>query len=138
VPITFHPRAGCVLICHFDGYVAPEIVKARPVVIVSPHHLNRGPLYCVVPLSTTAPHHVEPYHYQLKKNPIPSGDAAVWAKCDMVSTARVERLDRFKVGSGSLQDLRDHGRGARSNQGMHEIRPWNQVAFETILRLIPG
>lgn len=84
--------------CDFDGYVEPEIVKKRPIVIVSANHLNRGPLFCVVPLSTTEPDRIEPYHYQLKKDPIPNSNAKVWAKCDMVATVRIDRLDRFKVG----------------------------------------
>ena len=96
--IEFHPRAGCVLMCDFYGYVEPEIIKARPIVIVSPKHISRGGLYTVIPLSTTAPDPVEKYHYKLLKDPIPNSNEEVWAKCDMVCTVCVERLDRFKVG----------------------------------------
>lgn len=97
--LTFYPKAGCVLMCDFDGYVEPEIIKVRPVVIVTTDHLKRGPLFGVVPLSSTAPDHVEPYHYKLAKDPIPNSKAeACWAKCDMVATVRLDRLDRFRVG----------------------------------------
>jgi len=96
--IYFHPSPGCVLLCNFEGYIFPEIVKVRPVVIVSPKHLKRGDLHCVVPLSTTPPDHIEPYHYQLKKDPIPNSNATVWAKCDLVATVCSERFDRFQVG----------------------------------------
>jgi uncharacterized protein YifN (PemK superfamily) len=101
VAITFHPKAGAVLVCDFRGYIAPEIVKTRPVVVLSPNHVRRPGLVTVVPLSTTAPLHVEPYHYLLQGNPVPGSDAdAVWAKCDLLATVSVERLDRKKIGRG--------------------------------------
>ena len=51
--INFNPRPGTVLYCNFEGYVIPEIVKNRPVIVVSPKYLNRKGLYTVVPMSTT-------------------------------------------------------------------------------------
>jgi len=63
--IQFFPKAGMVLMCDFDGYQVPEIVKTRPVVVVSPNHLIRPGLVSVVPLSLTPPDPVQPYHYQL-------------------------------------------------------------------------
>lgn len=100
MPITFHPRAGCVLECNFDGFVQPEIVKTRPVVIVSPKWLQRHRLYTVVPLSTTEPNPIEKFHHKLAKDPMPNSVETVWAKCDMLYTVSVDRLDRFKVGRG--------------------------------------
>lgn len=106
MPIKFIPKPGHVLMCNFSGYVAPEIVKVRPVVIVSPAHLVRPGLVSVVPLSTTAPAPVQPYHYRLVGNPIPgSPSTEVWAKCDLVATVRLERLDRVKVGRGDYQSV---------------------------------
>ena len=102
--IAFIPKPGYVLMCDFTGYVAPEIIKVRPVVIVSPAHLTRPGLVSIVPLSTTPPNPVEPYHYRLNGNPIPgSSEVEVWAKCDMLATVRLERLDRIKVGRGNYQ-----------------------------------
>ncbi len=101
MPITFHPKAGMVLMCDFDGYIAPEMVKTRPVVIVSPNHLERGGLYTVVPMSATAPAKPQPYHLKLANNPMPKGDNEVWIKCDMVATVCVARLDRIKVSRGA-------------------------------------
>jgi uncharacterized protein YifN (PemK superfamily) len=97
MPITFHPKAGTVLMCDFDGYVAPEMVKTRPVVIVSGSHLPRRGLFGVVPLSGTEPDPIEAYHYKLPKNPIHEWGGDMWAKCDMVCTVRTERLDRIKL-----------------------------------------
>lgn len=104
MPILFRPKPGCVLYCDFTGYIAPEMVKSRPVVIISPAHIARQNLVTVVPLSTTAPDPVQKYHYKLTGNPIP-GNASieVWAKCDMVATVSFERLDRVKLGRGNYQ-----------------------------------
>lgn len=101
MPLQHVPKAGQVLVCDFRGYIRPEMVKVRPVVIVSPNHLRHPGLVTVVPLSTTAPDAVQPYHYRLANNPIP-GDAAteLWAKCDMAATVCLERLDRRKIGRG--------------------------------------
>lgn len=87
------------MMCDFKGYIFPEIVKVRPVVIITSNYLFRHKLCTVVPLSTTPPEDPQPYHYKLKANPIPGNSAAeVWAKCDLVATVSFERLDRVKVG----------------------------------------
>lgn len=97
--ITFHPKAGVVLMCDFDGYVAPEMVKTRPVIVVSPNHLKRAGLHTVVPMSTTAPDDPQPYHHKMK-NPLTHIGGEVWVKCDMIATVRTERLDRIKTSRG--------------------------------------
>ena len=104
MPIMFRPKPGHVLYCDFKGYIAPEIVKTRPVVVISPAHLSRVNLVTVVPLSTTAPTPVEGHHYKLLGNPIPGSSAIeVWAKCDLVATVCFDRLDRIKIGRGVYQ-----------------------------------
>ncbi len=82
------------------GFTAPEMVKRRPVVVLSPRARRRPGPYLVVPFSTTAPLPVESYHVRL-----PVGRYAffrsgrdVWAKCDMVSAVSAQRLDRLRVG----------------------------------------
>ena len=86
--------------CDFsEGFRVPEIIKVRPVIVVSPHHMHHSELYTVVPMSTTAPHIVRACHYKFQENPLPTDDATpVWAKCDMVMTVARHRLDRVKVG----------------------------------------
>jgi uncharacterized protein YifN (PemK superfamily) len=102
--LNLHPKAGYVLVCDFVGYMAPEMIKARPVVVVSPNHLHRPGLVSVVPLSTTSPNPVEAYHYKLTGNPVPGSSAVdVWAKCDMVATVCLARLDRVKVERGRYE-----------------------------------
>lgn len=100
MPLTFRPKAGTILMCDFRGYVLPEMIKVRPVVIVSADHLKRRDLYTVVPLSTTAPVHVQPYHYRFSENRTPFDADESWAKCDMLATVSSDRLDRIKVSRG--------------------------------------
>lgn len=102
--LQFRPKPGAVLYCDFRGYIIPEIVKSRPVIVISPAHLARRDLVTVVPLSTTPPSPVEKYHYKLIGNPIPgNAETEVWAKCDLVATVCFERLDRIKIGRGNFQ-----------------------------------
>lgn len=95
--LTFQPRPGTVVMCDFSGYVVPEMVKVRPVVVIARNRRNRQ-LVTVVPLSTSAPSNLEDHHHQLSENPLP-GKAPVtcWAKCDMIATVSLARLDRYKV-----------------------------------------
>ena len=66
MPITFYPRPGSVLICDFNsGFKEPEMVKKRPVVVVSPWARRFTELFTVVPLSGTAPQVVRDYHVKL-------------------------------------------------------------------------
>lgn len=100
MPITFHPHAGTILVCDFDGYVEPEICKIRPVVVVTPRLPYRNGLATVVPISLTEPRYLVPYVVKLSKNyhPMEKDDLACWAKCDLVANVRFERLNGFKVG----------------------------------------
>lgn len=98
MPITFHPRRGDILICDFDtGFQAPEMVKIRPVVVVSPRRRSGPGLCTVVPLSSTAPNPIEPYHHRLSPMAYPPARGPMWAKCDMAVTVSCTRLDRVKV-----------------------------------------
>lgn len=86
--------------CDFQGYVAPEMVKRRPVVVLARNRRNRQ-LVTVVPLSTTEPNPLEPYHHLLAQSPLPNAHGvSCWAKCDMVATVALARLDRCKAGRG--------------------------------------
>ncbi len=98
--LGFHPHAGTVLFCDFRGNVMPEIVKRRPVIVVTPRLPYRSGLCTVVPTSTTPPDHPQPYHVRLSKNYHPGepDDLAVWAKCDLLTNVSLARLDRFRVG----------------------------------------
>lgn len=108
--IEFYPKAGAILICNFDGYQEPEIIKKRAVIVISPIHIERRGLLTVVPLSTTVPAQIEKYHYQFKKNPIPNSnyfgkEEVLWVKCDMIATVNFKRLDRIHIGGGKYVGL---------------------------------
>lgn len=96
--IQFHPKKGTVLICDFRGNEVPEIVKKRPVVVVTPRLPYRDHLATVVPLSTTAPEHEVPYVVKLKgyygNDP---QKPQQYAKCDLICSVSFKRLDRVKV-----------------------------------------
>ncbi len=98
--LLFHPNPGTILVCDFRGYVAPEMVKARPVIVISPRLRNRDGLCTVVPLSTTPPHPVELYHCEIEfDRPLPGWSAQkCWVKGDMIATVSFERLSLFRVG----------------------------------------
>jgi uncharacterized protein YifN (PemK superfamily) len=57
----------------------------------------------IVPLSTTAPKRLESYHHMFVLNPLPDKAALqCWAKCDMVATVSLKRLDRYKQPRGKF------------------------------------
>jgi|ERR1035437_1505512 uncharacterized protein YifN (PemK superfamily) len=95
--LSFVPRPGSIVICDFAGYVRPEILKRRHVVVISPFRKVRSldhATVVVVPLSETAPKEVMPWHH-----PIPAGRyrtvSACWAKGDLVAHVALARLDRI-------------------------------------------
>lgn len=93
--IQFHPEQGTILICDFNGFVMPEMVKRRPVVVVSPRLRRRDGLCTIVPLSTTAPPEISPYHFKLHTTPPlpePFNADYHWVKADMVYTVSHNRL----------------------------------------------
>jgi uncharacterized protein YifN (PemK superfamily) len=100
MPLTFHPRPGHVLVCDFHGFIEPEIVKKRPVIVVSSRLPHRSGLATVVPISLTAPRYEVPYVVRLSRNYHPSEteDLPCWAKCDLLANVSLARLDRFKIG----------------------------------------
>lgn len=96
----YQPRPGNVVMCDYRGFVVPEMVKVRPVVVIARNRRNRR-LVTVVPLSTTEPNSLEDHHHALANNPLPGREAiSCWAKCDMLTTVSLGRLDRYKVGRG--------------------------------------
>lgn len=96
--LHFHPERGTILTCDFHGLIVPEIVKVRPVVIVSPRPRKKSGLCTLVPLSTTPPKDILPCHYKIiLSQPLSPKweELELWAKCDLLYTMSFERLDRF-------------------------------------------
>ncbi len=93
--IEYHPEQGTIVICDFKGFVAPEMVKRRPAVVISPRLRKRGRLCTIVPLSTTMPTSIAPYHFKLHIDPVlpnPYSAKVHWVKADMVYTVSFDRL----------------------------------------------
>jgi len=102
--INGSPRNGAILMCEFNAHELElasdgNMVKTRPVVVVSPQHHRRGKLLHVVPISLTAPKVIEPWHVEIPLDCIPaparSKEGVRWAKCDMVVTVGWSRLNRY-------------------------------------------
>lgn len=96
MPIAFHPHPGTILICDFStGFQPPEMVKVRPVIVLSPRR-RTSELVTIVPLSSTAPALRMPWHLELPVGAYPPARGPVWAKCDVVVTVALRRLDRVR------------------------------------------
>ncbi|MGB3689042.1 MAG: type II toxin-antitoxin system PemK/MazF family toxin [Jannaschia helgolandensis] len=102
--IQFHPKRGTVLCANFDqGFRAPEMVKRRLCIVVSPPIHARAGLCTVVPLSTTDPDPLMSYHYKLDVPfviPAPWGNRSRWVKADMVCAVGFHRLDLLRLDKG--------------------------------------
>lgn len=98
--LSYYPSAGEIVLCRYDDVVVdPEMRKARPAVVIGPRLRSRGRLVAVVPLSTTEPDAIQAFHCRIELAqplPAPFDSPVMWAKCDMVSSVSLDRLDRFK------------------------------------------
>ena len=94
--IQFHPTQGTILVCDFNGMKVPEMIKKRPVIVISPNFKHRTKLCTIVPLSTTEPAIIQPYHYKLHfSSPLPhpyDNSNHAWVKADMLYTMSFARL----------------------------------------------
>lgn len=120
------PKVGAVVLCMFpDDLVPPEMVKTRPVAVISPRIPGRHELASVVPLSTKEPNPFLPHHCEipirLMPKPLQAEATRVWAKCDMLYTFSLERLDRFRAG-------KDRATGKR----LYEV---GQLELEQIIQI---
>jgi len=95
MPLKYQPKVKSVLMCDFSGFIEPEMVKLRPVVVLAKHKKNAN-LVIVIPLSTTEPIKMLAHHHKLSKNPLPDKTDECWAKCDMIYTISTHRLDRYR------------------------------------------
>lgn len=102
MPIEFPVQLGTILLCDYStGFREPEMVKRRPVVVVSPRPRHRTRLCIVVPLSTTPPREASPVACPIdlaQPLPEPFSETALWAKADMLATVSFDRLDLFRTG----------------------------------------
>ena len=123
MPLSFHPNPGTVLICDYEtGFKAPEMVKRRPVIVVSPRLRQRDKLCTVVPLSTTVPDRLHDYHCQVNIDlPEPYSSAIHWVKADMLATVAFHRLKPFHTGKDQ-EGKRKHLYPSISPEALMQIR----------------
>ncbi|WP_082445900.1 type II toxin-antitoxin system PemK/MazF family toxin [Sphingomonas sp. Leaf20] len=95
MPLPYHPRPGTIVICDYTtGFRAPEMIKRRLAVTISPKLKRRDALVTIVPLSMSVPAPVEAWHVEVPNDiPDPWGPGPRWAKCDMVATVGYARLN---------------------------------------------
>ena len=124
--LLYHPEPGEIVMCRYEDVVmAPEMRKARPVVVVGPRLRRRGRLATIVPLSTTAPTTVENYHSKielLQALPAPFDSLVMWAKCDMITSVSLDRLDRFRGSRTSGGGGRTWVTGSLSSAQLRDVR----------------
>ncbi|MBS0207824.1 MAG: type II toxin-antitoxin system PemK/MazF family toxin [Planctomycetes bacterium] len=114
MPITFNPHPANILMCDFDsGFKPPEMVKRRPVVVMSK---GNGQTVIVIPLSTAEPVPLQSFHVEMSTLSLPESlrDRRCWAKCDMVCTVAYWRLDR-------VRDIKDPLTGKRRYVTHHAL-----------------
>ena len=96
--LPYLPRPGEVLVCNFDdgGFMPPEMVKKRPVIVVSRKDSHGRYLCTVVPVSATAPEIRRIWHHPLPHLRVPgfADSEDRWAKCDMIATVGFARLHK--------------------------------------------
>ena len=101
MPIKYDLPPRTVLLCDYSkgGFREPEMVKRRPVIVISPRLRHRTGLMTVVPLSTTAPANLAAHHCQITlPQPLPGFPVQVcWVKADMIATVSFDRLDMFRT-----------------------------------------
>ena len=93
-------KAGDVYVLDYDQmFTAPEMIKIRPVVIVSPQTKDRSSgLAIVVPLSTTEPTRGMPkYVVPLANTYDWAHGKKIYAKCDMLNTISTMRLEHIRA-----------------------------------------
>lgn len=95
--LPYLPRQGEILVCDFDdSAIGAEMVKRRPVVVISRHDAHRSQLCTVIALSTTPPEAVKPWHHPMPHLKVVGWENkdGVWAKCDMLATVSLKRLNK--------------------------------------------
>lgn len=91
-----------ILLCDYGmgGFRSPEMIKRRPAIVISPRLAHRDNLCSLVPLSGTQPRHATAYVVKIAlEHPLPEpfGERIWWAKCDMLATVALTRLDLFRT-----------------------------------------
>lgn len=101
--LLYPPKVGDIVMCQFpECLAAPEMIKKRAVIVISPRLAGRDGLVAVVPISNSAPDPVHAHHCEIEVRLLPKFMQATggnrWAKCDMLYTFSLERLSLIQDG----------------------------------------
>ena len=103
--IKFHPKAGQILMCDFEGFIAPEMIKKRPIIVLTPSMQGKANnLVSIVPLSTKKPDPIKKWHFLLEPQYLPdikffkNLQKQSWVKADMIYTVSFQRLELIRMG----------------------------------------
>lgn len=109
--VVSHPLPGTIVRVDLsEGFRAPEMVKRRPAIVLSPPIAGRSFLCTIVPLSTTPPNPILPHHMQITLDPIlpePYSQPTMWVKGDIVLTVAFHRLRLLFSGWNAGQRVYD-------------------------------
>lgn len=109
--VVLHPAPGTIVRVDLsEGFMPPEMVGRRPVIVLSPPLIGRQQLCAIVPLSTTPPRKVCAHHMQIAFDPplpAPFSDPVAWVKGDMVLTVAFRRLRLLFSGKADGQRVYD-------------------------------
>ena len=118
------PLRGTILACDFNtGFSAPEMVKLRPVIVVSNPIRARPNLCTVVCCSTREPRPILPYHCVLDLDPpmpIRWQSNQVWVKADMIYAVSFNRLNLISMGKDQ-QGKRQYRYDVLSDAQMRDV-----------------
>ncbi|EKD73954.1 MAG: hypothetical protein ACD_45C00125G0003 [uncultured bacterium] len=124
--ITFHPNPGLILLCDFSpGFKEPEMVKTRPVIVLTGAIQGRSQLVTIAPLSTVEPQPPQLYHYKIPKQSMPMlgtyQKEDSWFKGDMVYTVGFHRLNLILLNKKGLDGKRQYFKNRLSREQMKQI-----------------
>lgn len=102
--LKFQPKPGSVIYCDYSGFVSPEMVKKRPVIVVSKHKHN-SKLLTIVPISSTEPTPMHDYHLEMDEIfcTIHLAGKKSWVKCDMINVVSLDRLNLVRDKKSGLR-----------------------------------
>ena len=102
--LKFQPKVGSVVYCDYVGFVAPEMVKKRPVIVISKHK-HHSKLLSVVPISTVSPDKIFDYHIEMDPQfcTLYLSGRKCWVKCDMFNVISLERLNLIRDKKSGLR-----------------------------------
>ncbi len=110
--LKYHPEPGTLLMCDFENFRRPEMIKTRPVIVVSPKLKRCSGLCTIVAISTVEPIPAQHYHMPLDSSLLPQTAffqrSPSWVKGDMIYRVSFDRLNLIQIGKNPVTGKRDY------------------------------